>query len=243
MSTKKHLLISLTLVSSSLFAQNMKVVYQEEMRSFVQMNMSGSTSPKQEHVSKKEMVLLYNNGESVYEPVVNHSDEEAVPVQGSPGMKIVMMGNDVKVYKNQKAKEVISEEFIMDRKFLIVDSLKDYNWQLINEDREINGYKCKKATDKSGQTTAWYCLDVPVNDGPYMFWGLPGLIIQLEHQNKKVTATSIAQVSDSEYPIEKPKEGKKVTRKEFDETMMKKMKEMGMPSAGGANVKVNIIQR
>ena len=69
------------------------------------------------------------------------------------------------------------------------------------------------------------------------------MIIQLEHQNKKVTATSIAQVSDSECPIEKPKEGKKVTRKEFDETMMKKMKEMGMPSAGGANVKVNIIQR
>lgn len=243
MNTKNILLLSFVLFSSNLFAQGIKVVYQEEMRASVQINGSGGTSSKQGSVSKKEMVLLYNKGESIYEPIANKSEEEALPVQDNPGMKIVMMGNDVKVYKNQKTKEAISEDFIMGKRFLIVDSLMNFDWQLINEEMEINGHKCKKATDKSGQMTAWYCPDIPVNDGPYIFWGLPGLIIQLEHQNKRVTAIDVAQINDAEDQIEKPKDGKKVTQKEFGEIMMKKMKEMGIPSTGGPSVKVNIIQR
>ncbi len=29
-------------------------------------------------------------------------------------------------------------------------------------------------------TTAWYTLDIPVQHGPGEFWGVPGLILQVE---------------------------------------------------------------
>lgn len=226
--------------SQDIFSQDIKVVYLEEMTTSIQMNTNSSVDTKSTTM-KTQMVLINAKGESIYKPLrANNAEEETLPVDGSPGMKIVMMGGDVKVYKNQGLNEQISEEFIMDKKFLIKETLTNFGWKLLDDEQEINGYKCKKAV--AGQTTAWYCPEIPVNDGPYIFWGLPGLIIKLQHQNKMVTATDIT-VSNINDKIDAPREGKTVSRDEFNEIMMKKMREMGAPSSQGANVKVEILQR
>ena len=54
-------------------------------------------------------------------------------------------------------------------------------WNLINESKEILGFKSKKATTHySGRNyTAWYSAAIPINNGPYIFQGLPGLILSL----------------------------------------------------------------
>lgn len=64
----------------------------------------------------------------------------------------------------------------------------DFKWQLITvKDTIIAGYKCQEAqTLYRGRTfRAWYTLSVPVNDGPYKFKGLPGLIVKLEDTQKE----------------------------------------------------------
>ena len=68
----------------------------------------------------------------------------------------------------------------------VIETLPSFNWKLINENRIINGYPCKKATTKntsfnSNQSIiAWYTDQIPVNDGPMHYNGLPGFIIQIE---------------------------------------------------------------
>lgn len=66
------------------------------------------------------------------------------------------------------------------------DSIK-INWNLSDSSKIINGYKCKKAScSYRGRTyTAWYSPDVPLNAGPYIFNGLPGLIFSINDTNNE----------------------------------------------------------
>lgn len=52
-------------------------------------------------------------------------------------------------------------------------------WELLDEERELKGYRCKKAVcDHYGRRwTAWYTEEIPVNAGPWLLWGLPGVIV------------------------------------------------------------------
>lgn len=54
-------------------------------------------------------------------------------------------------------------------------------WQLLKETKKIQGYTCKKASIvRNGRKfTAWFTLDIPLNAGPILLNGLPGLIIEL----------------------------------------------------------------
>ncbi|WMN06477.1 GLPGLI family protein [Marivirga arenosa] len=59
--------------------------------------------------------------------------------------------------------------------------LKLMDWTLSNETKNINGYSCQKATTSyAGRNyIAWYDAEIPISDGPYKFYGLPGLIISI----------------------------------------------------------------
>lgn len=56
------------------------------------------------------------------------------------------------------------------------------NWKIESETRKIGEYKVQKAeTDFGGRKwIAWFTTDLPYQDGPYKFGGLPGLIVKVE---------------------------------------------------------------
>ena len=58
-------------------------------------------------------------------------------------------------------------------------------WELCRDTLTINGYLCHKATAKvAGRDwEAWYTLQIPINDGPWLLWGLPGLILHAKDSN------------------------------------------------------------
>ena len=55
-------------------------------------------------------------------------------------------------------------------------------WKILPETAKIGEYKTQKAeTDFAGRKwAAWFTTDVPFQDGPYKFSGLPGLIVKVE---------------------------------------------------------------
>lgn len=59
-------------------------------------------------------------------------------------------------------------------------------WITYPDTLTIKNYLCYKAqTDYGGRKyTAWYCPEIPISDGPYKFWGLPGLIMQIADSEK-----------------------------------------------------------
>lgn len=68
-------------------------------------------------------------------------------------------------------------------------------WKISPEKMRIGGYETQKAsTDFGGRTwTAWFTPDIPIQDGPYKFHGLPGLIVKIEDGTQTHSMTLIAQ--------------------------------------------------
>lgn len=55
-------------------------------------------------------------------------------------------------------------------------------WKIEKEFMKINGIECQKATSqyKGRDWEAWFSKDYPVNDGPYKFSGLPGIVVSIK---------------------------------------------------------------
>ncbi|MBP1163600.1 MULTISPECIES: GLPGLI family protein [unclassified Chryseobacterium] len=55
-------------------------------------------------------------------------------------------------------------------------------WKILPEKQKIGTYQTQKAVASFGgrEWTAWFTTDLPFQDGPYVFYGLPGLIVKLE---------------------------------------------------------------
>ncbi|REC72165.1 GLPGLI family protein [Chryseobacterium elymi] len=61
-----------------------------------------------------------------------------------------------------------------------------FNWNILNDKQKIGEYNTQKATTEFGgrKWTAWFSTDLPFQDGPYKFFGLPGLIVKIEDDQK-----------------------------------------------------------
>ncbi|WP_412476424.1 GLPGLI family protein [Flavobacterium sp. TBRC 19031] len=96
-------------------------------------------------------------------------------------------------------------------------------------------------TPKETTITAWYCLDIPISQGPENYWGLPGLILEINDGKTTILCTKLVLNNNEKLEIIPAKNGKSVTQKEFDEIVIKKrneMSEMGdfrPPGPGGFN--------
>ncbi|CAI8861824.1 GLPGLI family protein [Chryseobacterium sp. IT-36CA2] len=60
------------------------------------------------------------------------------------------------------------------------------NWIISNETKKVENYTLQKATTRFGgrDWTAWFCKDIPFNEGPFKLRGLPGLIFELSDTKK-----------------------------------------------------------
>ena len=82
--------------------------------------------------------------------------------------------------------------------------------------------------------TAWYTLDIPVSQGPENYWGLPGLILEVNDGKTTILCSKVVLNLKDKVEIKAPTNGEVITQKKYDETVIKKMeqfREMG----GGRN--------
>jgi GLPGLI family protein len=73
--------------------------------------------------------------------------------------------------------------------------------------------------------TAWYTPEIPVNQGPENYWGLPGLILEVNDGKTVILCSKVVLNSKVKAEIKAPTNGKVISQKDFDETVIKKMEE------------------
>ena len=74
--------------------------------------------------------------------------------------------------------------------------------------------------------TAWYTPEIPVNQGPDKYWGLPGLILEVNDGKTVILCSKVVLNPKTKTDIKAPTKGKEISQKDFDETSIKKMQEM-----------------
>jgi GLPGLI family protein len=84
--------------------------------------------------------------------------------------------------------------------------------------------------------TAWYTPEIPVNQGPENYWGLPGLILEINDGKTVILCSKIVLNPKEKAEIKASTKGKVVTQAAYDEIMVKKMEEFReMNSGRGGN--------
>lgn len=84
------------------------------------------------------------------------------------------------VEKDLAKHEVSVFDKIGAKHFKVVDN-RNLGWKLQNERRKIQGFNCQKATINlyGREWIAWFNHEIPINDGPYKFYNLPGFIVEI----------------------------------------------------------------
>jgi GLPGLI family protein len=73
--------------------------------------------------------------------------------------------------------------------------------------------------------TAWYTPEIPVNQGPEGYWGLPGLILEVNDGKTVILCSKIVLNPKVKAEIKAPTKGKLISQIEFDEVVIKKTEE------------------
>ena len=84
--------------------------------------------------------------------------------------------------------------------------------------------------------TAWYTPEIPVSQGPEGYWGLPGLILEVNDGKTITLCSKVIMNSKDRVDIKASTKGKVISQKDYDETVIKKMQEFREMNQGrGAN--------
>tara|TARA_R110002049_G_scaffold237340_2_gene410443 strand:+ start:4123 stop:4941 length:819 start_codon:yes stop_codon:yes gene_type:complete len=238
------------LVFNNLMAQEFQGIatYKSHRKVDLKMDDENANSEMQKSIQaqlskqfQREYTLKFNKNESIYE----QEEKLDAPMPAQSGFIIKVSQSSGVLYKNIKENRFADKSEIYGKVFLIKDSLKNKKWELVNDTKNIGTYTCFKATyteDYETQTlnnngkfedttqtrtiTAWYAPQIPVSNGPSGYFGLPGLILEVNDGKLILICNKIVINPKESFTIEEPTKGKMVTQKEFDAVMDKKFAEM-----------------
>lgn len=170
-------------------------------------------------IQKQQAVFNLVTNKGIYGFSANDLKDETYKIDGSGS-----------VYMDMNTNEKYSIKTIIDKPFLVTETLKTLEWNTTDETKEILGYQCHKAT--YGDTVAWFCAELPIPFGPSGTFGLPGLILELQTNTDSYTAISISTENNNIDIVLNLDKSKAITRKEYAKIQKKKLKEFGVDSNG-----------
>ncbi|HHH53971.1 MAG TPA: GLPGLI family protein [Bacteroidetes bacterium] len=100
-------------------------------------------------------------------------------------------------YKDKSKGEaymLLKQDSKMDEPYAVKWDVDGFDWRVsANEKRKILGYDCVKAecTEDGFEYTVWFAPELKFSDGPYRFFGLNGLILEVENKAMIITASNV----------------------------------------------------
>jgi len=159
-----------------------------------------------------------------------------------------------KIYKNYPKGHYTFRRRVMPTNFEYVEALDVYKWQLTALVDTIGDYVAHCATTDYGgrKWIAWYTTEIPINDGPYKFSGLPGLIVKL-YDEQEHYVFELDRIERSEETIEIEYDNRdwvKTNRNDFLKAaenfrndIINRAKEAGMSSSAQQKAARNMLKR
>ena len=115
--------------------------------------------------------LNFTNEKSVYQ--FSKKDEAAKLPWGSDKEEDIW-------YNDYTNKNFVQQKGVFGDTYILTDSLLNIKWKISNENRDIAGFNCRKATGiifDSVYVFAFYTDEITVSGGPMSMNGLPGMIL------------------------------------------------------------------
>lgn len=145
-----------------------------------------------ELVYSDEFILAIDDNQHSYFNTVNYAfNKEYMDNAKAKGITVdIGKMNKGSLLKNtvEKTKQnIFHYDNLLGAKVVLLMDKEDFNWQLVSETKQVDGKTLHKATTHYGgrDWVAWYNMEIPLQEGPYVFAGLPGLIEEVYDLDKK----------------------------------------------------------
>ncbi len=191
----------LVLVSAPMLAHSQEILDHAYIRANYEF--SYKTDPKQIEYSKTDLMYLdigkkaskfYSRNEQIRDSIGEEGLQKGLSAFEINELRRGYPRGTRSVYYNlqNEKKRTETSNFV----FLFTyydETIKIPQWKIENDTKIISSYNCQKATAHylGRDWTVYFALEIPINQGPWKLWGLPGLIIQASDENNFFNYTLI----------------------------------------------------
>jgi GLPGLI family protein len=94
------------------------------------------------------------------------------------------------IYKNYPSGKLTATWYVLGSYYKCEENKIPLNWKILSDKTDyIAGYACKKAAVayRGRNYTVWYAPGIPVSDGPWKLYGLPGLILKAVDDTNEIS--------------------------------------------------------
>lgn len=149
-----------------------------------------------------EAILAIGNNFSSFSDVNEYVKDSLLQIMSDRGEMSAELFNIVlnkrnfwktKVIKNKRDSTLVYQRSLKDTYRYAEKNLK-FDWVHESSSKKILGYTVNKAKVRyrGRNYIAWYTTDIPIVEGPYVFSGLPGLILEIHDTEKKMHLKAFA---------------------------------------------------
>lgn len=171
---KKYSTLVFFVISFITSAQNLTIAYE--------LNYKPSTSIKDSTRSKLFFLDIIDNV-SIFRDQMRRQSDSLIYYGNGFGLGFPNNINDQLYIKKDLKTHTLLKYLVLplSRDVFYVKINEPLNWQLFSETKMISEIKCQKAeVDYGGRHwIAWFSKEIQTPEGPYIFNGLPGLIVEL----------------------------------------------------------------
>jgi GLPGLI family protein len=238
-----------------------KVTYSRTVQ--MQISFAGMNDEMQRMIPKSRTdmyELNFGNNQSLWKAAEQDQEDNFGSEGGGLQIRTIVAGANDVLYNNFETGIKVEQRELMDKKFIVDDSIRPLKWKMTGETKTILNHNCMKATatqisqrmqmnmdngkmerkeiTDTSAIIAWFASDIPVPAGPAEFQGqLPGLVLEMDISNGRQVykATELAPKADLSI-IKEPTGKKHYTPAEFRQEREKMMEEMQRNNGGNRRV-------
>jgi GLPGLI family protein len=212
------------------FSQNVEVTYEAKFIAVPDSESIKKLSPSDlamtmrmsqklaKSVEKQQMVLIANDTSFVL-TVEEQMDLEIESMSSAVGRSVLHLYSYVYAKDNTS-----SYGYDVGKEYIVQFSNSSVSWEITIESKDILGFKCFKAVpdykyitedQKKGLPThVWFTPQINKKGGPTVYFDVPGLILEVESKNVRITAIEI---SETDTKVEFPTSNKEVISSELND--------------------------
>ncbi|MCH3881582.1 GLPGLI family protein [Tenacibaculum aquimarinum] len=218
--------------SKNAFSQkykSLKITYNIDYRSKLD---SSKTKSYKKEISKLNSLIIKSSKDISYQLTIENQqslfivNESKMSESKNDLKKIatIITGTNGRFYVNREKEIYLHEKDFLSDLFLVKIEVK--KWKITDDFKVINNFKCYKAISEDivsnpagifkKKVTAWFSPDLPSFFGPAGYFGLPGLILELDNSKMNMYASKIEFLKSKKENVFIHKKGINVTQREFD---------------------------
>ena len=163
-------------ISTFCFSQKFSFIYETKYK----LNLENP-----DDLNSKKMILDLKNNISIFRDSLDKKND-SIKLNIGNGRYNMGVENKFYVKKNLAQKRIEKVITYLGTDYLLpIEEILD--WKISSEQKMIGKYKSQKAEANYGGRNwiAWFTTELPFSDGPYVFSGLPGLIVSIQDSNNE----------------------------------------------------------